>query len=86
MIRLMWDSVDPDAIPPGAAVFPRNAMSGGSLSPSSRETQSMEFFNTAVIELLYSGVAMSRAWWVIINCLSRFACSGSPLCASRSPS
>ncbi len=53
--------------PPGEAltsahVFPEKATSGGSSSLSTRETQSMVFFSAAVMELLYSGEAISNPW------------------------
>jgi hypothetical protein len=37
------------------AVLSRNALRDGSSSVSARETQSMAFFSTPLIELLYSG-------------------------------
>ena len=40
--------------------FPRKATNGDSSPSSGRDIQSMVFFNTPVIELLYSGAEMQR--------------------------
>ena len=44
-----------------AAVLPANALRPGSPGSVVRETQSIVFLSTAVIELLYSGEAISSA-------------------------
>ena len=56
------------------------------VGPRTRETQSMAFLSTAVMELLYSGQLSSNPSWSITSCLSVRTFAGSPSAASRSPS
>src|SRR5262249_29023395 len=65
------------------AALPLKATRGGSPG-AGRHTKSMTFFRTAVMELLYSGEAISRPSWSMKSCLSFFAFSGIPCSASRS--
>src|SRR5262249_8622260 len=65
------------------ATLPLNATRGGSPG-AGRDAQSMAFFRTAVMELLYSGEAISRPSWSMKSCLSFWPFSGIPCSASRS--
>src|SRR5262249_30678637 len=65
------------------ATLPLKATRDGS-PRAGRDTQSMTFFRTAVMELLYSGEARSKPSWSMKSCLSFFPFSGIPCSASRS--
>jgi ammonia channel protein AmtB len=56
------------------------------MSEGGRESQSMAFFMTPGIELLYSGVTRSRPAEAAILSFRSATAEGMPLASSRSPS